>query len=54
MEDPNKKNLMIDVSIKEPVIYKKGKKIFFNEPVLEPEISKFSFPKYEKFSSYFN
>lgn len=31
------------------VLYKKGKKVFFNEPVLEPEISKFPFPKYEKF-----
>lgn len=31
------------------VLYKKGKKIFFNPPVLEPEISKFPFPKYEKF-----
>lgn len=31
------------------VLYKKGKKVIFNEPVLEPEISKFLFPKYEKF-----
>ena len=31
------------------VLYKKGKRVFFNEPVLEPEISKFPFPKYEKF-----
>ncbi|MCX6705373.1 MAG: cobalamin-dependent protein, partial [Candidatus Woesebacteria bacterium] len=31
------------------VLYRKGKKVLFNEPVLEPEISNFLFPKYEKF-----
>lgn len=31
------------------ILYKKGKKVYFNPPVLEPDINKFHFPKYEKF-----
>lgn len=31
------------------VIFRKGKKVVFNPPILQPDIDNFNFPKYEKF-----